>query len=436
MDVNRLFSLQSNGYNIGEVDDYVGFIQTELTKNMKFRHDSDIQRINLQDVIKQLEAEKKQLNDKNQKLYRDCVSFAKRLKSLEVYDNSPEFETNSNFEDNSSLMSEDLMEKYNLLLEENKQLKSRLYDIQNDTSVINITEPFVDSENLATEALENSTLHNDYGDFDVQEFVDDDVFSGIGATSENEPEPTTSSPLSAKKLEIIEDEVIDFEETKPNKSIEELLVNVEKDTKDSEVKSVNSAKTKSRFARNFFNIIVTFILVLSIITSIVSIFTYIFVKTPNLNIFGYRAYTVQTPNDKLGYKSSDIIILKSVSENEIKPGDNVLCQVDKLSPRNIKLISSVATANEKTEFNVKDFAKDQNISKITFSSISGIINAKISYIGNVANYAFASPYDYIAILACILLLTIFLKIVIYLDVSKERRIKFEDYDISDFSLEI
>ena len=444
MDVNRLFSVQSNGYNINEVDDYVTFIQTELTKNMKLSHDIEMQKASLNDNIKKLESENKMLNDKNQKLYRDCVAFAKRLKALEVYNNSPEFEPSATSDNANSQLLSELKEAYNLLLRENQNLKSELADLKAPVSEFKVLDSLDDDNNVVTTPFTETDL-NEYNELEVQEFVEDkNIFSGSACTDGLSSLKTTdkSEDVKNKSQEELAEEVLDevlvFEEQPADSKINETeeIKSINDVANKSKAKSEISSQPKRKVGRKIMNFIASLLLIVSIITGIISIIAYVFVKTPDMNIMGYRPYTLHNDNAKLGYSTNDVLITNYVTPNDVKSGKSIVYVDNETSKRNVSVVESSEVVNGNLHFKVKNNVDESNTITIDSSSYKGTVKFKVPLLGAIAKYAFTSPYDYIAILACVLLLSIFLKIVFYLDITKERKYKFEDYEPSDFTLDI
>lgn len=425
MDINnRLFSIQSNGYNIEEVDDYVSFIQTELTKNMKLSRDVQLQKNSLLETIDKLKIENKSLDKKNQKLYRDCVAFAKRLKALEIYDNSPEFE-NESIDKATSKMIAEIRESYELLLEENKELKAtlaQLTDNSNDFRIIDDKlEPKYNSRynscNKASDVIdEKLAVENEVSSFSKPDFQND--------ISSSKKDDIFISKNNALK----NDNISDFKLIPPEKE----------QTKNKKISKDNviHSKSKNKFSRSVLNFFSTLLLISSIIVGVISLAVFVFIKNPELTIGGFRAYTIHNDSPAFNYSDNDIIITKKISPNEVKVDNIILFKTDKSSPRNIKRVSSVETVDGNLCYKTKKYPDDLKVEIVPQQSLIGVVTYKIDYIGKISNYAFAQPYDYIAIVMCVFFLSLFFKIMVSLNKTKEYKIKFDDYDISDFSLEI
>lgn len=457
MDVNKLFSIQSNGYSISEVDDYVTFIQTELTKNMKVNRDIQNKNDTLFSDFNQLKSENKKLNEKNLKLYRDCVAFAKRLKALEVYDNSVEISSVEENEVNQSL--EELKNAYDILLNENQELKAKLYNATYNTSNKSNDEVY-----MVDDEIQNKPKTNDETNelIETLEFIEDksDSTSNAEKVDNNEllenvfeTQKETSTETNNKINEPKDESKKSKKDTTPERKSKLKPVDMDdynnsliedddndevedpKDKKDKNTKDISSGK--NTIGRKFLNVFVTILLVISIIVSIGSLLTFAFIKNPDVTFIGYRSYTIVEDNKELGFTKNDIVITKRISPAEIRKGYRVLCKKsDNKNTRKVKLISSVKNVDGKLQFEVTNFKKDKYPEKINKNDIIGKVSTTLPKIGVVTNYAFTNTYDYIAIISSVLFITIFIKVLMSIKKSKSRKIKFDDYDISDFSLDI
>ncbi|MFY9198414.1 MAG: hypothetical protein WBK75_02590 [Acutalibacteraceae bacterium] len=425
MDINnRLFSIQSNGYNIEEVDDYVSFIQTELTKNMKLSRDVQLQKNSLLETIDKLKIENKSLDKKNQKLYRDCVAFAKRLKALEIYDNSPEFETET-IDKSTSKMIAEIRESYELLVEENKELKATLEQLTDNSNDFRIVDDKLEKKHNSQYNSCNKT--NDVIDEKIA--IENEISSFSKPDFQNDISSSKKDDIFISKNNALKDDNIsDFKLIPPEKE----------QTKNKKISKDNviHSKSKNKFSRSVLNFFSTLLLISSIIVGVISLAVFVFIKNPELTINGFRAYTIHNDSPAFNYSDNDIIITKKISPSEVKVDNIILFKTGKDSSRNIKRVSSIETIDGNLCYKTKKYPDDLKVEIVPQQSLIGVITYKIDYIGKISNYAFAQPYDYIAIVLCVFFLSLFFKIMVSLNKTKEYKIKFDDYDISDFSLEI
>jgi|GEM_PF-6695360 len=442
MNVNRLFSLQSNGYDINEVDDYVGFIQTELTKNMKLSRDIQLQKNNLYETIDKLKGENKSLNEKNEKLYKDCVAFAKRLKALEVYDNSPEFEVSPAIDESTCQMITEIKESYELIIKENQELKSQLLDLTNSLNDFHIVDGELNQEEIKKVVSEQQPSIDEATEIITENFIDEDKIPANQMFNNNTNSLSNKdvfSSASNNNFSGIEDQIIEFKEEMPQNNISPKYTPLQKDDEKNNTKqneTIYIKKQKNNFPRSLLNFVVTLLLCLSIIVGIVSILVVVFIKKPNVTALGYRTYTVQVDSPAFNFTTDDILITKKISPIEIKPDSIILYTNEKKSERTTKKVASVETIDGNLCYNVKKYVDDLDFETVPQQSVLGVVTSKIPHIGKITNYAFSNPYDYVAIIACVFFLSIFFKIMISLSKNNECRIKFDDYDISDFSLDI
>lgn len=442
MDVNRLFSLQSNGYDISEVDDYVGFIQTELTKKMKLSRDIQIQKNQLYETIDKLNADNLSLNEKNEKLYRDCVAFAKRLKALEVYDNSPEFEVDTDVDEQTSKMIAEIKESYQLIIKENQELKSQLLELTSVLNDFHIVDGQLNKKSKVNFDSEKQSPIDKATEIRTEKFIDEDKIPSSQILDDNNNGSSNKDIFSSvpnNEFSGIEDQIIEFTEDKPrNKILPTYTPIKEHDNKNNINQNAKKHIKKQRndFSKSIFNMFITLILYLSIIISIISVLVIVFIKNPDITFLGYRTYTVQTESPAFNFTTNDILVTKKISPIEIKPDSVILYNNEKESERNTKKVVSIETVDGNLCYNVKKYTDDLDFETVPQQSVLGVVTSKISNIGKFTNYAFSSPDDYIAIIACIFFISLFFKIMISLNNTKECKIKFDDYDISDFSLDI
>lgn len=422
MEANKLFSIHSNGYNINEVNDYVSFIQTELTKNMKINRDTQGENEKLNDEIKQLRYDNKSINEKNVKLYKDCVAFAKRLKALEIYDNSVDYNKDNEYELN------EIKNAYDILYKENQELKEKLYNEtfenienfnNNDTYILN--DDLVKNTNPS---LHNNDMQND--EFETQEFVQNNSSYPLSSDTSIDAQIPVQNELTqnshSNKLKPMN--LQDYNDS--------LIVNEDKnENSKNNIKNIKSNKSSDTFLK-VVNVVINIVLTLTIILSIISGITYAFVRHPGTTIGGYRTYSVWQNDKDKKLSKNDILIVKKISPSDVKKGNKIL--VKNNNTRKVLNVSYIKNNDGSIELFSKDIKKNEK--QIFTTNIIGNISSTIPNIGIISNYAFDNTYDYIAILSCTLLFCLFIKILLSLKKSKKRKVNFGDYDISDFSLDV
>ncbi|MDR0287715.1 MAG: hypothetical protein LBI03_08460 [Clostridiales bacterium] len=401
MDSNTIFTIEENGYNKKSVDDYVGFIQTELTKNMKLNRDLEDEKNKTLKDITSLRSENDMLKQKNQKLYRDCVAFAKRLKAIELAQTKEEDKSNTVDEKTANLIT-DIKASCESLIEENRELKAQILEYQKESE------------------LKQTMKQAENGD----SFSNDAAY---------EPNPILNT------LDVIEGQTELDQMLAENKVFGEQDENPQEDNIDdaalesSHQNSKSSTKYFSKIGKLAVNITAIFLICVSLIAAIASVTTYIFIRNPNTTLAGYRPYTVRDSSFAPVYTTSDLVIVKMTDKGSITVGDVVLFHPDDANSRSIKKITAAESVDATRLYGANSYNNLNNSQTpedyLLDTNIIGTVVYKIPYVGLLAHYAFANPYDYIAIITLTLFLGLFIKIVYSLSENRTRK----KYTGSDFS---
>lgn len=144
MEDKKIFSFSNYGYNTSEVDEYISFIQSELTRNMIKVRDFEQQDNNNLEEFDKLKKDNEALLNKNNELYSDCVNFAKRLKEIEAENKEKEAVEASAAEEKSGVyldeesvkMFEEIKNDYSRLINENKDLNDNNAKLMDQLAVL------------------------------------------------------------------------------------------------------------------------------------------------------------------------------------------------------------------------------------------------------------------------------------------------------------
>jgi cell division septum initiation protein DivIVA len=126
----KSFTFSNYGYTTAEVDEYIGFIESELARNTQKLRETESRFSEKDEEIKKLNDAQNQLSAKNDELYSDCVNFAKRLKELEDAPKEPEIPKERILDDAAVGMLAEIKTNYAKLIEDNKHLHDQVNDLK------------------------------------------------------------------------------------------------------------------------------------------------------------------------------------------------------------------------------------------------------------------------------------------------------------------
>ncbi len=332
--------------------------------------------------LKELEALQKEnelLKEKNDKLYKDCVSFAKKIKASE--DSSARIE----------------------------ELEAEVASLKNEIA------------SLASSDRIREYLGSDVAAEEVEEI--EKPFSYKAPMSDTYEEE--ANPFEIKEPEIKEEpkEVYedDFgEQTFPT------FVPVPEVSEDSIPKNHTTYK-KSPF-RTFVRVFLWIFLILSMIIGAISLFAYLFsTNYENYAVANFRFASVYNNSLSPAITKDHVILIKYSDFNGIELGSPVVTTKDTRSVATLKSVDVIDGENIAT-------VEDKNGTyKVNENQFLGQVKLSIPYLGKVVQYACANQYNYLAIVVSANL--VFLALILLIPSNKAKTPKFgKDYTVEDFTI--
>ncbi|MBQ1545559.1 MAG: hypothetical protein IIZ60_07355 [Clostridia bacterium] len=344
--------------------------------------------------VRNLNEENAYLKAKNEKLHKDCVSFAKRLKKIQqsgVLD--------ANVED---------------LKLENEQYLDEIVRLQ---------------EQVARLSRENKEL-TEALDFDDDEFYEDDeepqpaAPAAEPAAAAAEPVPEAApvwTPPAEPFYQPADTEVLDDVYDQPELTEDGLFAEVPA-PEGATVPERAPSKTRSRIRT-----LIAFLLCLTLLSALVSGICSYFATHTDKGFFGIRCATVGR-NDVNEVTTDDIVVLKGEELSKLQPNDIVMSTQNDRSlgyVQDIKVEGSetylIVADDHGSQYNVKN---DGYLGKVTHT---------IKGLAGITVYAVKHTYNFFAILAAISLFLIAL--LLFIPSGKPRKPKYgRDFTEQDFTI--
>lgn len=142
--------------------------------------------------------------------------------------------------------------------------------------------------------------------------------------------------------------------------------------------SINKRNQNKKIAKKIIDIILI-ILVYNIILVAISNMD----KLDEINLFGYKAYTIKSDSMEPTIKNGDVIIIKKIPEEKLEDGDIITFKqnADIITHR----ISKIEEENGKKYITKGDNNNLEDSAKITYQEIKGKKIITIPYLGKIMN---------------------------------------------------
>ena len=379
--------------------------------------DNRLEQDGLYGRINSLEEEIADLKYTNQKLYKDCVTFAKKLKKIQV----------------SGILDEDV----DGLKELNTQYAEEIAALKEQIVALTIENQNMREVSQANELKE--TLED----------IEDELPIVLEPAAEPEEEELFADEIAAPSLETIQNTEL-ANATRTGNTVSFKALKLDEPDEEPEVgpamRNSNQGRAKRapapqqprtshrkgspgrRILRGILATLLTLVLLLALISGIVGLFAHNF---PDATIGGLRCYTVQNDAMAPNVKQTDVIVVKKVAMEKLQPSNVILSTYGDRSFGSVEAIETrdganyiVAADNTGATY---DVTADQYLGKAVY---------RIAGLGKLTKYALTHRINYFAVLASLALVLIALLI---LFPSRKPRRKDQpkfgrDYNVEDFTI--
>lgn len=379
--------------------------------------DNRLEQDGLYGRINSLEEEIADLKYTNQKLYKDCVTFAKKLKKIQV----------------SGILDEDV----DGLKELNTQYAEEIAALKEQIVALTIENQNMREVSQANELKE--TLED----------IEDELPIVLEPAAGPEEEELFADEIAAPSLETIQNTEL-ANATRTGNTVSFKALKLDEPDDEPEVgpamRNSNQGRTKRapapqqprtshrkgspgrRILRGILATLLTLVLLLALISGIVGLFAH---NLPDATIGGLRCYTVQNDAMAPNVKQSDVIVVRKVAMEKLQPSNVILSTYGDRSFGSVEAIETrdganyiVAADNTGATY---DVTADQYLGKAVY---------RIAGLGKLTKYALTHRINYFAVLASLALVLIALLI---LFPSRKPRRKDQpkfgrDYNVEDFTI--
>ena len=379
--------------------------------------DNRLEQDGLYGRINSLEEEIADLKYTNQKLYKDCVTFAKKLKKIQV----------------SGILDEDV----DGLKELNTQYAEEIAALKEQIVALTIENQNMREVSQANELKE--TLED----------IEDELPIVLEPAAGPEEEELFADEIAAPSLETIQNTEL-ANATRTGNTVSFKALKLDEPDEEPEVgpamRNSNQGRAKRapapqqprtshrkgspgrRILRGILATLLTLVLLLALISGIVGLFAHNF---PDATIGGLRCYTVQNDAMAPNVKQTDVIVVKKVAMEKLQPSNVILSTYGDRSFGSVEAIETrdganyiVAADNTGATY---DVTADQYLGKAVY---------RIAGLGKLTKYALTHRINYFAVLASLALILIALLI---LFPSRKPRRKDQpkfgrDYNVEDFTI--
>lgn len=385
--------------------------------------------------INSLEEEIAELKYSNQKLYKDCVTFAKKLKKIQVSGILDEDidglkNLNSQYEDEIAALKEQIVK----LTVENQDMRNLAAEAK--AQELNETISAIEEElPVVLEQKKRSTLAS-VDEIPVEEEADlysDSLEAPSKETLENADVANaakTGNTVSFAKLPDLAEE--DDEEPEVGPAMKRS--NKEK-AKQTTQKAPVVKKTKSRkgpLGRRILRGILKTLLILVLLVGLVSGVVGLYAHTwTDKTFFGVRAYTVRDDNMDPNVKQSDVVLVKDVDMNRLQPSNVILNDRGSRTFASVEVIENL----DGTDYLVVA-DNTGNSYRVSNEEYLGKAIYKMANLGRITKYALTHRINYFAVLLSIAMVLIALLILFPSRKPRRRdQPKFgRDYTVEDFTI--
>ena len=379
--------------------------------------DNRLEQDGLYGRINSLEEEIADLKYTNQKLYKDCVTFAKKLKKIQV----------------SGILDEDV----DGLKELNTQYAEEIAALKEQIVALTIENQNMREVSQANELKE--TLED----------IEDELPIVLEPAAGPEEEELFADEIAAPSLETIQNTEL-ANATRTGNTVSFKALKLDEPDDEPEVgpamRNSNQGRTKRapapqqprtshrkgspgrRILRGILATLLTLVLLLALISGIVGLFAH---NLPDATIGGLRCYTVQNDAMAPNVKQSDVIVVRKVAMEKLQPSNVILSTYGDRSFGSVEAIETrdganyiVAADNTGATY---DVTAEQYLGKAVY---------RIAGLGKLTKYALTHRINYFAVLASLALVLIALLI---LFPSRKPRRKDQpkfgrDYNVEDFTI--
>lgn len=379
--------------------------------------DNRLEQDGLYGRINSLEEEIADLKYTNQKLYKDCVTFAKKLKKIQV----------------SGILDEDV----DGLKELNTQYAEEIAALKEQIVALTIENQNMREVSQANELKE--TLED----------IEDELPIVLEPAAGPEEEELFADEIAAPSLETIQNTEL-ANATRTGNTVSFKALKLDEPDEEPEVgpamRNSNQGRAKRapapqqprtshrkgspgrRILRGILATLLTLVLLLALISGIVGLFAHNF---PDATIGGLRCYTVQNDAMAPNVKQTDVIVVRKVAMEKLQPSNVILSTYGDRSFGSVEAIETrdganyiVAADNTGATY---DVTADQYLGKAVY---------RIAGLGKLTKYALTHRINYFAVLASLALVLIALLI---LFPSRKPRRKDQpkfgrDYNVEDFTI--
>lgn len=380
--------------------------------------DNKLEQDGLYGRINSLEEEIADLKYTNQKLYKDCVTFAKKLKKIQV----------------SGILEEDV----DGLKELNTQYAEEIAALKEQIVALTIENQNMREVSQANELKE--TLED----------IEDELPIVLESAAEPEEEELFADEIAAPSLETIQNTEL-ANATRTGNTVSFKALKLDEPDEEPEVgpamRNSNQGRAKRapapqqqprtshrkgspgrRVLRGILATLLTLVLLLALISGIVGLFAHNF---PTATIGGVRCYTVQNDAMAPNVKQTDVIVVRKVPIEKLQPSNVILSTYGDRSFGSVEALETrdganyiVAADNTGATY---DVTADQYLGKAVY---------RIAGLGTLTKYALTHRINYFAVLASLALVLIALLILFPSRKPRRRdQPKFgRDYNVEDFTI--
>lgn len=386
--------------------------------------DNKLEQDGLYGRINALEEEIADLKYSNQKLYKDCVTFAKKLKKIQVsgiLDEDVEGlkDLNTRYADEIARLKEQIV----ALTIENQNMResSTASELQETIEAIEEDLPVVLEKQAApaAEPVEETALYGDEIAAPSKETL---------ANTELANATRTGNTVTFKALKLDEPE----EEPEVGPAMQK--ANRDRARRQpAAAPAVKPAASKKgpagrRVLRGILKTLLTLVVLLGLISAVTALIAH---NAPDLKLAGLRPYTVRNDAMAPNVQETDVIVVKDVPMEKLQPANVVM------STHNERSFASVEAVETRDGVDVLVLADNSGETySVTGDEYVGKAVYRIAGLGRLTKYALTHRINYFALL---LSLTMVLIALLILFPSRKARRKDQpkfgrDYTVEDFTI--
>lgn len=331
-----------------------------------------------------LQEENDKLKSKNEKLYRDCVSFAKRIKALE-----------------------DIEARLSDLEKENEDLKSEIVRLSSterpaeyvSESPIKVIKATIAEETVETVETPEPTI------------MEEPVFNPVPEVSSIEDTPSFAAAFVPEETAAPSPAPVTYEPVDATNTI-----------------PTNHSTHKYNPFITIIRTILWIFFIVSTIVGLVSAVSYIFCTNyADYSIAGYRFATVKNSAMSPDYTTDSVVLVK------YQGFDGIPIESSVVTTKNGQSIAKLESIDQINGENIATVSDKNGTYTVTEKQFVGCVQFKIPYVALVVQYACTHQYNYLAICASSILVS--LALILLIPSNKARAPKFgKDYGVEEFTI--